>query len=145
MFSIREVGAMAIEGFQSAVPVEWTRRRQIARPIERPEEALARELARNETNLAVLRRLGVSESTRLPLSFVYETAGPEADRLLADFLAGEAGYRVTIESEGVSGVTDPVELSRAGLEKWAGWMLRAGQLHGGCAFGGWTVAVRAGS
>jgi hypothetical protein len=117
----------------------------VARPsavalIERPGEAIARELRRNEETLAVLRRLGVEESDRLPLSFAYETGGAEADRELAAFLADEAGYEVTIEAEGVSGRTTPVQLSSEGLEVWARGMLRAGDSCG-CAFAGWTATV----
>ena len=71
----------------------------------------------------MLRRLGIEESETLPLSFVYETGGPEADGELAAYLATRPGYEVTIEPEGVSGRTSPVELSLEG------------------SFGGWTVTI----
>ena len=116
-------------------------RREPAEGAKHPNEVLAKELERNEATLAVLRGLRVPETARLPLAFVFETAGPEADEALAAFLENEAGYDVTIEPDGVSGRTTPVELSSEALEVWIRRMLHAGYWHGGCAFGGWTVAV----
>jgi hypothetical protein len=122
----------------------------VARPraaveVEQPDEIVARELRRNEETLAVLRRLGVGESEMLPLSFVFETAGAEADHELAAFLAGDAGYEVSVDSEGVSGRTKPMEMSSGQLELWVRAMIRAGSWCGGCAFGGWTVVVSRGA
>jgi hypothetical protein len=118
----------------------------VARPraavaVDQPDEVVARELRRNDETLAVLRRLGVGESETLRVSFVFETGGPQADRELAAFLANEAGYEVSVDPEGVSGRTKPIEMSSAALELWVRAMLRAGNWCGGCAFGGWTVAV----
>ena len=89
----------------------------------------------------MLRRLGIEESEALPLSFVYETGGPEADGELAAYLATRPGYEVTIEPEGVSGRTSPVELSSEALELWVRGMLLAGRCCGDCSFGGWTVTI----
>jgi hypothetical protein len=126
----------------AGVPLEWANaRRHPARVAEATDDLLPREIERIEENLAVLRRLGVSESTELPVSFVYESAGPEADTELAAFLMGETDYRVTIEPEGVSGITTPIVMSVERLASWVSAMLRAGAMNGGCAFGGWTVAV----
>jgi hypothetical protein len=121
----------------------------VARPraavvVEQPDEVIARELRRNDETLAVLRRLGVGESELLPVSFVFESGGSEADRELAEFLASDAGYEVSVESEGVSGRTKPIEMSSGALELWVRAMVRAGSWCGGCAFGGWTVAVSRG-
>src|SRR5262249_43314105 len=109
--------------------------------VDRPDEVLERELARNDATLAILRRLGVAETDELPLAFVFETGGPEADARLAAHLEAEAGYEVWIVQGGVSGRTEPVELSSEALEAWVRAMLGAGRRFGGCAFGGWTVAL----
>jgi hypothetical protein len=118
----------------------------VARPrnvttVGQPDEVLARELRRNAETLAILRRLGVEESEMLPLSFVFESGGPDADAALALFLANEAGYEITVEPEGVSGRSKPIEMSSDKLDDWVGAMLRVGSWCGGCAFGGWTVAI----
>ena len=118
----------------------------VARPrtvtaVEQPADVLDRELRRNEETLTILRRLGIEESRTLRLSFVFESGGAAADAELAAFLAGEAGYEVTVEPEGVSGRTKPIEMSSDALEHWVRAMLRAGYWCGGCAFSGWTVAI----
>jgi hypothetical protein len=122
----------------------------VARPkaavgVEQPDEVVARELRRNEETLAVLRRLGVGETEMLPLSFVFETGGAEADKELAAFLAKDAGYEVWVDPEGVSGRTKPMEMTSGALELWVRAMIRTGSWCGGCAFGGWTVAVSRGA
>jgi len=122
------------------VELELPLGQQAERQAEPEDEAIARELARSEKTLAVLRRLRVPESAELPVAFVFESAGTEADRALASQLVRETGYRVTVEPAGVSGVTTPIEMSASALEKWVGRMVRTGAMNG-CAFGGWIVAV----
>jgi hypothetical protein len=112
--------------------------------VDATDEELERELARNEATLAIVRRLGVGELEALPLAFVFETGGAEADAGLAAFLERELGYEVWIEQGGVSGRTTPVQLSFAALEVWVRGMLGAGRRFGGCPFGGWTVALSRG-
>jgi hypothetical protein len=115
--------------------------RELARTrVEATDQALERELARNEATLAIVRRLGIDESEEAPLAFVFETGGAEADARLAAFLESE-GYEVWIEQGGVSGRTTPVQLSFEALEVWVRGMLGAGRRFGGCPFGGWTVAL----
>jgi hypothetical protein len=121
-----------------ALPLARSRAVTAAEPTD---EVVARELLRSEETLSILRRLGVEESQTLPLSFVFETGGPAADAELAFFLKREAGYEVTIEPEGVSGLTKPIEMSSETLDHWVRAMLRVGSWCGGCAFGGWTVAI----
>jgi hypothetical protein len=144
-----EKGVLAVR-YEEADAVATRTVRPLARSkavaaAEPQGEIVARELRRNDETLAILRRLGVAESEMLPLSFVFESGGAEADRELAAFLAGEAGYDVVVEPEGVSGRTKPIEMSADALEHWVRAMLRAGYWCGGCAFGGWTVALRRGA
>jgi hypothetical protein len=106
-----------------------------------PDEVLAQELDRTARTWATLERLGVGEGTELALDFFYETAGPEADRELAEHLRSEPGYEVVIEPDGVSGRTQPMSLSAAVLDEWVATMLRSSREHGGCAFSGWTATV----
>jgi hypothetical protein len=116
-------------------------RPRVVRAVEPPDAVIARELRRSEETLSILRRLGVEETRTLPLSFVFETGGPAADAELAFFLKREAGYDVTVEADGVSGRTKPIEMSSETLDHWVRAMLRVGSWCGGCAFGGWTVAI----
>src|SRR5262249_51206520 len=97
--------------------------------------------ARKDGTGGILGRLEVAETCELPLAFVFETGGPEADARLAAYLEAEAGYEVWIVQGGVSGRTEPVELSSEALEAWVRAMLGAGRRFGGCAFGGWAVAL----
>jgi nucleotide-binding universal stress UspA family protein len=110
-----------------------------------PDEVIAREVAQNTQTWEALGRLGVRAGTELTLEFVYETGGPEADRELAEFLRGEAGCEVEVESGGVSGRTAPIPVSPAALDEWVARMVFAGHEHGGCIFDGWTATVSAGS
>jgi hypothetical protein len=107
-------------------------------------ELIARERAQNSRSWAALRRLGVEEGAELPLRFCFDSAGPEADRALAEFLSREAGYHVVIEREGVSGRTPPMPLGPTALDAWVSTMVRAGHDHGGCPFSGWTATPKAG-
>ena len=54
-------------------------------PAWHPDEVIAREIAQNAQTWDALARLGVREGTELALEFVYETAGPAADRVLAEY------------------------------------------------------------
>jgi nucleotide-binding universal stress UspA family protein len=109
-------------------------------PAWHPDEVIAREIAQNAQTWDALASLGVCEGTELVLEFVYETAGPAADRVLAEFLGGE-GYEVEIEPVGVSGHTRPTPVSQAALDEWVTRMVLAGHEHGGCAFDGWTATL----
>jgi nucleotide-binding universal stress UspA family protein len=108
-----------------------------------PDEVIAREVAQNAQTWEALGRLGVREGTELTLEFVYETGGAAADRELAEFLRGEAGCEVEVESGGVRGKTKPTPVSPAALDEWVARMVFAGHEHGGCVFDGWTATVSA--
>ena len=79
------------------VPVAYSRRH--------PDEVISAEIAQNAKSWAVLRRLGVRDGDELPLVFYFETAGSRADRELAGFLRSEAGYKIVIEPDGLTGWT----------------------------------------
>jgi hypothetical protein len=106
-----------------------------------PDEVISDELAQNARSWEALRRLGVRPGAKLPLVFLFETAGPEADRELAQFLRRQAGYRVVIDEDGLTGWTPPLALDRPALDDWVRMMLYAGYEHGGCGFSGWTAIV----
>ena len=63
----------------------------------------AREIAENAVTWKALTRLGVRSETELSLEFVYESGGPAADRVLAEFLRREQGYEVEVAAEGIAG------------------------------------------
>ena len=109
------------------------------------DEVLARQSAENAETWEMLQRLGVSEGNELPLEFVYESGGPAADRVLAEFLRSEAGYRAEVDADGITGWTPPMALSPAALDGWTETMMREGHDHGGCVFAGWTASPAAGA
>jgi nucleotide-binding universal stress UspA family protein len=74
----------------------------------------------------------------------WDPVGPDADRVLADFLRREHGYVVGVEPGGVTGQTSPIPISPDRLDVWVETMVLAGREHGGCAFGGWTATLQAG-
>ena len=116
-----------------------TERRVDACPY--PDEVIGREYARNKVTWASLARLGIVEGTELALDFFYETAGADADRELAAFLNGKAGYEVVIETDGVTGRTPLMPIGPTALDKWVESMLHAGYEHGRCAFSGWSTTI----
>ena len=109
-----------------------------------PDEVMARERARNARTWEALVRLGVREGAEIALEFAYESGGPAADRVLAEFLRQETGYRVEVEPEGITGWTPPIPVSPSSLDAWITKMVLAGHDHGGCAFDGWTATLSAG-
>ena len=106
-----------------------------------PEDLLEREFAQNAKTWAALQRLGVHEGSELPLDFFFQTAGPDADRKLAEFLRSLAGYQIVVEPDGVSGRTRPMAVSAMALDDWVRVMLYTGFEHGRCLFAGWTATV----
>lgn len=119
-----------------AVPVAYSRRH--------PDEVISAEIAQNAKSWAALSRLGVRDGDELPLVFYFETAGSRADRELARFLRREAGYKIVIEPDGLTGWTPPIALGRAALDDWVRKLLYASYAHGGCVFAGWTATVPVG-
>jgi hypothetical protein len=112
-----------------------------ARASWHPEELVVREFAQNANTWAALQRLGVCEGSEIPLDFFFQTAGPDADRGLAEFLGSTTGYQVVVEPDGVSGRTPPMAVSPIALDIWARAMLYAGFEHGRCQFAGWTTTL----
>jgi nucleotide-binding universal stress UspA family protein len=108
------------------------------------DEAIAREKRQNAVTWDALAGLGVREGAELGLEFAYESGGPAADRVLAEFLRNETGYEVEVEPQGVTGETPPMPVSPAALDEWVERMVRAGHSHGGCLFDGWTATLSAG-
>lgn len=108
-----------------------------------PDELIALEIAENERGWKALTRLGVSEGAELPLEFVYESGGPAADRVLAEFLQTDRQYKVEVAPEGITGWTPPIAVSPSVLDEWVRQMVLAGHEHGGCAFDGWTATISA--
>jgi hypothetical protein len=106
-----------------------------------PEKALVLEYAQNAKTWAALQRLGVQEGTEISLDFFFETAGPDADGELAEFLRSVGGYHVVVEPDGVSGRTRPMAMSAMALDAWVRAMLYAGLEHGRCLFAGWTATL----
>jgi len=117
-----------------------------ASPVKawQPDQVLARQDAENAETWEMLQRLGIREGSELPLEFVYESGGPAADRVLAEFLRNESGYKAEVDADGITGWTPPIALSPAALDGWTETMVRAGHEHGGCVFSGWTAALAAG-
>lgn len=105
------------------------------------DELIALEIAENARSWKALARLGVREGAELPLEFVYESGGPAADRVLAEFLRTDRRYEVEIAPEGITGWTLPMPLSPSALDEWVTQMVLAGREHGGCAFDGWTATI----
>jgi hypothetical protein len=125
----------------------WRRKKERATAKDRlqhPDEAIGREVAQNRRTWAALERLGVREGAEFPLHFYFETAGAKADRLLAEYLRDDCGYRVVAEPDGLAGTTPPMTLSLPAIDDWVRGMLYAGYQHGGCAFAGWTATVSLG-
>ncbi len=112
-----------------------------ARASCHPEELLVREFAQNAKTWTALQRLGVQEGNEIALDFFFQTAGPDADRELAEFLGSVPGYRVVVEPDGVSGRTRPMAVSAMALDDWVRAMLYAGFEHGRCPFAGWTATL----
>lgn len=106
-----------------------------------PEALVGREAARNANTWAALQRLGVQEESEIALDFFFQTAGPDADHELAEFLRSATGYQAAVEPDGVSGRTPPIPLSPIALDEWARAMLYAGFEHGHCLFAGWTATI----
>jgi hypothetical protein len=112
-----------------------------ARTSWHPEDLLERELAQNAKTWAALQRLGVGEGSEIPLDFFFQTAGPDADRKLAEYLRSLTDYQVVVEPDGVSGRTRPMPLSAIALDEWVRSMLYTGCEHGRCQFAGWTATL----
>jgi hypothetical protein len=112
-----------------------------ARAPWHPEELVVREFAQNANTWAALQRLGVCEGSKIALDFFFQTAGPDADCELAEFLMSVTGYQVVVEPDGVSGRTPPIAVSPIALDDWARAMLYAGFEHGRCLFAGWTATI----
>jgi hypothetical protein len=111
----------------------------IARPAvaeKKPDERLARECEQNARTWAALLRLGVTKGTELVLTFHFEPPSEELAEHLRD-----AGNRVVVERDCITGWTPPMALCPDTLDSWVAEMLRAGDRHGGCAFAGWTATV----
>jgi nucleotide-binding universal stress UspA family protein len=109
------------------------------------DEAITRETAENAVTWEALIHLGVHDGAELRLEFVYESAGPVSDRMLAEHLHREHRYEIDIAAEGITGWTPPMRISRAVLDEWVTQMVLAGHEHGGCAFDGWTATIAAGA
>jgi nucleotide-binding universal stress UspA family protein len=107
------------------------------------DELIALEIAENARSWKALTHLGVREGAELRLEFVYESGGPAADRVLAEFLRSDRQYEVEIAPEGITGWTSPMPLSLSALDEWVTQMVLAGREHGGCAFDGWTATISA--
>jgi hypothetical protein len=106
-----------------------------------PEELLGREFAQNAKTWAALQGLGVREGSEIAFDFFFQTAGPDADRQLAEFISSLTGYQVVVEPDGVSGHTPPMAVSPTALDDWVRAMLYAGFEHGRCQFAGWTTTL----
>ena len=124
-----------------AIPGITARRKATPVACPYPEDVLRAELEQNAQTWELLRRLGIEEGAVLALDFFYETAGPEADAELAEYMRDEAGYHVVVEPCGLKGRTSPMTLGLAALDEWVLSMLQAGCDHGACAFAGWTATV----
>ena len=109
-----------------------------------PDELIERERAKSARTWEVLQRLGLDAGTEIALEFGYESGGPAADRVLAEFLRRETGYRVEVESDGITGWTAPILVSPSSVDEWVAKMVVAGHDHGGCRFNGWTATLAAG-
>ena len=109
-----------------------------------PDEVIARETAKSARTWEALLRLGVVEGVELALEFGYESGGPAADRVLAEFLRRETGYKVEVDPEGITGWTPPIPVSPSSLDEWVTKMVLAGHDHGGSIFDGWTATLSAG-
>lgn len=108
-FRIRETGYARRSGIRCAGGRAFARRHSRvevgAQTSWHPEELVVREVAQNANMLAALQRLAVREGSEIALDFFFQTAGPDADRELAEFLGSVNGYQAVVEPDGVSGRT----------------------------------------
>ena len=103
----------------------------------------------NPETWAALQKRGVTESTPLALDFSYVAETEAAAKELVAYLREETDYAVSTEAATgedakgwtVEGTTLPQPLSLDVIDEWVGWMVEAGEQHGGCVFDGWGALV----